>query len=95
MEKFRLGFWEFVMVLFIFYMSLWLWNGLVALYICLSFSAISVFAALLMGLAEWVEPSRVQVRRLYSYYGASAVVPILVTILAIYVFKFPTFLTLK
>ena len=84
------GFWHFVMVLMVVCLGLWLWNGFVALYVCLCFSAISFFGLLLMRVSEWISPSKVATQTFYLYYGAAVVVPLLVTLLAIYGFKFST-----
>lgn len=91
----KLGLFEIALLQIIFYLLFWIWNGFIALYITICFSAICFLILLITIVAEWLEPSKVPRHFFFGLMFVSISAPLIVGMIAIYIFKIPTILMNK
>lgn len=86
----KIGLLEITLLQVIFYLSFWIWNGFIALYVTICFSCICLLILLITLIAEWLDPSKVPRRFFFGLMSISIITPLLVGAIAVYIFKIPT-----
>ncbi|MEM9822947.1 MAG: hypothetical protein AAF985_17840 [Bacteroidota bacterium] len=71
---------ELILIQFLFYLVLWLWNDYIASLISAVFACIFFFILLISLVVEWIEPSKVP-RSYFVFMLISVLCPILVGVL--------------
>jgi hypothetical protein len=86
----KIGLFEIALLQVIFYLLFWIWNGFIALYVTICFSCICLLILLITLIAEWLDPSKVPRRFFFGFISISIIIPLLVGVVAVYVFNIST-----
>lgn len=86
----KIGLIEITLFQIITYLSLWIWNGFIALYITLCLSTICFLILLIAIIAEWLDPSKIPRRFFFGLMLSGVFVPLIIGAIAIWIFKIQT-----